>query len=418
VPTLLFGSSASFEDLSDAWTHLTLVFFPEPVLAADWRKWFDVRWLNAAPLTEARTRIPELILPQGTDEAARQWMDYERLCVKDQSAEEAAHVAVEPITAEIKATAADGTSIPTVSTENKLPKVSPVYRKLAQLFEMGHLVSVDKSTRLQPFEVPVKPKWFGLESLKQIGLAKWQVSYHISALTKDELKQLENRRKKTGELLDLFSFSLADGQRWMPKTAEELFRRENSRSDTEAKGILSKLIAGDLDKFMAGRKKSVSEDANRMYRDLFPGGNLSEEALDEIMTALKARFEAATAEQRSFLPQLSFSRVSLSLPEDSEGKAVFRSSLHLLLSIVQYPRKAFINARYFAQGMRAKPLEILKAMNVLDDPFVGKFGQYDVQDMAEAELIEVEAIETSGAEAEEKCQQLFKMLGHKIGGWN
>src|SRR6185295_7006445 len=119
------------------------------------------------------------------------------------------------------------------------------------------------------------------------------VSYHISALTGEELKQLENRRKKTGELLELFSFSLADGQRWMPSAAEELFRREHARINIEAKGILSTLISGDLVKFMAGRRKTVSEDANRIYRDLFPDRNLSEDALNEIMDALKKRFEEA-----------------------------------------------------------------------------------------------------------------------------
>ncbi len=168
---------------------------------------------------------------------------------------------------------------------------------------------MDKTTRLAPFEVPVKPKWFGLETLKQIGSVKRQVSYKITPLTKEELKQLETRRTKTSELLELFSFSLADSQRWMPKAAEELFQQENSRVNTEAAGILSKLIAGDLDKFMVGRRKAVGEDANRMYRDLFPDKELSDDALDEIMDALKKRFEGA--QKRSFLPQLSFSRVSL-----------------------------------------------------------------------------------------------------------
>src|SRR5207244_1179409 len=170
----------------------------------------------------------------------------------------------------------------------------------------------------------------------------------------------------------------------MPKTTEELFRLENSRIDTEAKGILSKLIAGELDKFMAERRRSVSEDANRMYRDLFPGGSLSEDALDEIMAALKARFEEA--KQRSFLPQLSFTRVSLPQPEDSEWKSHLASALHLLLSIVQYPRKACRNGRYFAQGMTAKPRQILKAMNLLDDPFIEKFDKYEAESIAEAEL--------------------------------
>lgn len=226
------------------------------------------------------------------------------------------------------------------------------------------------------------------------------------------MKQLENRRKKTSELLELFSFSLADSQRWMPKAAEELFRQENSRVNTEAAGILSKLIAGDLNKFMEGRRKAVGEDANRMYRDLFPDKKLSDDALDEIMDALKKRFEGA--QQRSFLPQLSFNRVSLPQPQDSAWKSLLGSALHLLLSIVRYPRKACKNGIYFARGMTAKPPDILKAMSLLNDPFVEIFDRYEARDRAEAELEEVDAIESSDLSADEKCQQLFKLLGHEI----
>jgi len=423
VPIVMFGSSANFEDPSDDNAHLTLVFSPEPLLAAEWQKWFDVKWLKAARLTEERTRIPALVLPKGTLEAAEKWRTYEHILsenakLDDPKANEglqpqvAVQVTVDPVTNEIVAKTADGTPVPTVSAENNLPKVSPVYRKLSQLLDMGHLVSVDKTTRLAPFEVSVKPKWFGLETLKQIGSVKRQVSYRISALTEDELKQLENRRKKTSELLELFSFSLADSQRWMPKAAEELFRQENSRVNTEAEGILSNLIAGDLNKFMEGRRKVVGEDANRMYRDLFPDKKLSDDALDEIMDALKKRFEGA--QQRSFLPQLSFNRVSLPQPQDSAWKSQLGSALHLLLSIVRYPRKACKNGIYFARGMTAKPPEILKAMNLLNDPFVEVFDRFETRDRAEAELDAVETIESSDISADEKCQQLFMLLGHEM----
>lgn len=412
-PIVMIGSSANFEGRpSDNDAHFTIVFAPEPLLAADWQKWFDVKWLKAVRLNKERTNIPAIVLPKGTLEAVQKWQEFEHLCLDKAHGQEFIEVDVDPATDEIVATTTDGTPVPTVSAENKLPKVSPVYRKLAQLLDMGQLVSVDKTTRLAPFEVPVKPKWFGLETLKQIGSVKRQVSYRISALTEDELKQLENRRKKTSELLELFSFSLADSQRWMPKAAEELFRQENTRVNTEAAGILSKLISGDLNKFMEGRRKAVGEDANRMYRDLFPDKKLSDDALDEIMDALKKRFEGAL--QRSFLPQLSFNRVSLPQPQDSAWKSQLGSSLHLLLSIVRFPRKACKNGIYFARGVTAKPPVILKAMNLLNDPFVEIFDRDDASEQAEVELEKVDSIESSESPPEVKCHELFKILGHEI----
>lgn len=411
LPTMLIGSSASMEDIRQETTHFTVAFIPDPILATEWTKWFDVRWLKAVRLTESRARIPHLVLPKGSPEAEQEWEAYERL-FGDEKPDVEVSFSIDPSTGEVIANGTDGKPVATISTEQKLPKVSPIYRKLAQLLDMGHLVSVDKTTRLLPFEVSVKPKWFGLDTLKQIGSVKRQISYRISALTEDELKQLENRRKKTSELLDLFSFSLADSQRWMPSTAEDLFRQEIGRINTEAKGILSKLIAGDLDKFMAGRRKSVGADANRMYRDLFPDQNLSEEALNEIMAALKKRFEEA--QQKSFLPQLSFNRVSLPQPQDTAWKSQLGSALHLLLSIIRYPRKASRNGIYFARGMTAKPPQILKAMNLLDDPFTTIFDQSAARDKAESELATVDAIGASDATAESKCEQLFDFLGHQL----
>lgn len=406
IPTMLFGSAASMETQAHHPNHLTLGFLPEPILAAEWVKWFDVRWLTAARLTERRAMIPHLVLPEGTIEAAQKWEAYERLCDEEQPEEEIVEVSVDPITGDVSAKGADGKQVATLSTDNDLPKVSPVYRKLSQLLDKGHLVSVDKTTRLRPFAVPVTPKWFGLETLKQIGSVKRQVSYHISALTEEELKDLEDRRTKTSELLDLFSFSLADRQHWMPSAAEELFGVENARINTEAAGILSKLISGDLDKFMAERRKTVSEDANRMYRDLFPDGTLSKYALDEINFALKKRFQEA--QERSFLPQLSFNRISLPQPQDAEWKSQLGSALHLLLSIVRYPRKACRTG--FAQGMTAKPTQIIKVMDVLNDPFVKDFDRPDARGRAEAELEMVDAIEDADVPAEEKCEQLFELL--------
>jgi hypothetical protein len=148
-----------------------------------------------------------------------------------------------------------------------------------------------------------------------------------------------------------------------------------------------------------------------MYRDPFPDRKLSEDAIDEIMLALKQRFEQAEA--RSFLPQLSFTRVSLPQPQDTAWKSQLGSALHLLLSIVRYPRKACRNVPYFARGMTAKPQQILAAMNVLNDPFLDRFEKYEAKGIAETELEKTDEIQASDATVEDKCEQLLMLLGHK-----
>ena len=92
------------------------------------------------------------------------------------------------------------------------------------------------------------------------------------------------------------------------------------------------------------------------------------------------------------------------------------SALHLLLSIVRYPRKACRNGPYFARGMTAKPLDIVKAMNLLDDPFVEEFDGRDAKDIAEVELKKTDEIEASEDLAETKCEQLLSLIGQGIPG--
>jgi hypothetical protein len=77
---------------------------------------------------------------------------------------------------------------------------------------------------------------------------------------------------------------------------------------------------------------------------------------------------------------------------------------------VRFPRKACRNGDNFARAMRSKPTEIIKAMDVLDDAFVKDFEKPQAGARAEAELDFVDAIENAGAAAEEKGEELFKLL--------
>ncbi len=61
--------------------------------------------------------------------------------------------------------------------------------------------------------------------------------------------------------------------------------------------------------------------------------------------------------------------------------------------------------------MTAKPIQIIKVMDVLNDPFIKDFEKPDAKVRAEAELEMVDAIEDSDLPAEKKCELLFELLG-------
>jgi len=378
------------------------VFLPTPSGGRWWAANFydDV----SRALFAAAFRIEAV--PEGTAEAAARWREYVRACSSSKEQQQAS-ITVDPITGRVSATA-NGQPVETVSQQCDLPTLSPIYRKLSNLFDKGNLVSIDKATRLPPLEVPVKPKWFGLETLTQIGSVKRQISYHISALKDQELKQLETRRKKIADLLDVLTFSLADDQRWMPETAQELFRKEVERVNTDAKTLLGNLITGDVNAFLISRRDVVRDDANRMCRDLFKDREVSKDALDEIMADLHKRF--VRAQSKPFLPQVSLTKVSLPHPQGNTWVSQFGAAYNLLLSIIRYPRKAHQSGPFFGRGLQAKPEEILKAMNVLNDPFALRFDERGAKQQAEDDLALCDQIDKSEDAPDVKCERLFKML--------
>jgi hypothetical protein len=64
--------------------------------------------------------------------------------------------------------------------------------------------------------------------------------------------------------------------------------------------------------------------------------------------------------------------------------------------------------------MKAKPSQIIKVMDILNDPFIKDFDKPDARERVAAELKTIDAIEASEIVAEQKCEQLFELLGHNI----
>jgi hypothetical protein len=70
----------------------------------------------------------------------------------------------------------------------------PLAPTLARILSKGHIVTIDKSSRTPPLELPVKAEWLGVESLRSVGLLSRETKYRLRIFDAKTHKDLNNRR--------------------------------------------------------------------------------------------------------------------------------------------------------------------------------------------------------------------------------
>lgn len=411
-----------------------MLYEPRPLELDRWCEWFDDLWRRSASLCPETIRIPRLVPAQGSPKAQKLWEDYVGTCFANvlQRSEERvdeeredrpgtltgqkqAPVPVRSSVGEESATATRPGSSPT--GELGLPRLGQLERRLVELYEKGMLVAIDKYSRTPPVDVPVKPEWLGVDRLRRVGAASRRVEYRVSVFDEADLRRLQAWKDKTRELLSKFSYALADGQRWMPHSARELFKRALDAANAEAVEGVNMIIKGDMDGFLKKRQEVVVRDLEVLYQEYHPGKSLPRDVIDNVLEELRKRIEGLCRER--FLPQVTYARVSFE-PASGEGwQSAWGQALRLLHSIAEYPRKA-ITDRFFFRGFPATISigldELLQAMDVCNDVVVrevlsSRYVTRDLEVRALNELKRLNAIMGSDKlDAREKCQEILRII--------
>lgn len=276
---------------------------------------------------------------------------------------------------------------PSVTAELGIPRLDPLEKRMAQLYEKGFLISFDKESRIRPLEIPVKPEWLGVETLRRVGAATRRVAYRVSIFDEADLRSLQRKREAARELLRRFSFSLADGQWWIPDRAVPLFKKELERVNSEGLEQLRKTIGNDAKKFIENRKEKILKDMETMYQEFHPGQPLPEESSNYVLSAVDDRLHEIGKER--LLPKVSYAAVRFPLMAETRWQSPWAQALTLLSDIAEFPRKA-ITDRFFLRGIRVDIEELLEAMDVCKDVIVRMWreGSYvKVKDCAAKELV-------------------------------
>ena len=410
LPYLLWTTSSGNFGLSDtevAEAHL--VTEPDLLVVDGFVSWFCHLAAEAAPLTASTAHIPDLVPAQGTQEAAEMWDRYASLCFVDTVVAQVSFIESATAKSRLAATPQSAKIVEDkLREELQIPQADPLFHPLIQLFERGDLVTIDKGTRIPPFEVPIKAEWFGIPSFREVGVVSREVRYKISVLDERTNRALDARRKGTSDLREKFSFPLADGSRWMPHKAKSLFEVELKRHEEEGKKLLGSVVSGTPEDWVESKRDLVTRDANRQYEEFHPGKRMPAETINEILNALTERFRKATS--GTFLPKVSYVKTSFRLGGDSKQVSDWATARTLLRAVAGYPRAALKNQAYFFRGLKVNQKDLVTAMNVADDRLLARWSQPTLIETALEELEVLDQIDESEQSDHDKCKLLLDLL--------
>lgn len=373
------------------------------------RKWFDCLWSVAGPLRpEIAASMPRLILPDGDMEASLLWNAFRNQCLNQGAKQHA------PVRGEVDPEPGVGTQVdeqggrvPSPTDEIGVPRLDHLAEKVARMFDLGSLVSIDKLSRIPPLEAPIKPEWFGVDSFRQTGMVRAETSIKVAPFVEPTLKKIDRLRRVSGELLPRYSFSLADGIRWIPRKAIPLFESALSAANKDAKELLNETVGDNVEAFLVSQRDRIRADAQSMYEAYHPGGKLPESAVDKILNELKARLDKTGADK--IIPQVAYSPVAFNPSQSSEWSSPWGQAFALLKGIAEFPRKAMTD-RFFWRGIKTDEEDLVEAMDVAGDYLVKEYGGRIAERQALNELNLIKQLEDADNDAKKKCEALLSLI--------
>lgn len=407
VVHILTGPSEDFGLSPKNDGHINFVFRGDPVLVEGFKRWFDFLWANSREITaDGVAQIPDLVIPEGSEEGARLWRDYMRVCTNPDETPEGPVAEVDPDTGDVKVKDKDGKEVTPPTEEGGIKKLDPLAEFVARLYEKGSLVSIDKLSRIPPLDAPLDPSVFGDASELQRGNVTRKVSMRVSIIDDKTLKEIDKRRQGLRTLLTKFTFGLADNMRWMPDTACKLFEAELNRINDEGQKLISDLLKGDIDAFINAKRADLVADINAMYAELGKSGQVTENEINRVIESLKERL--VKAQSANFMPKLSYSAVSFKT-SDNMMASPWGQAYSLLSDITNFPRKALTDS-FFFRGLKVKEDDLIEAMNVADDSLCRDLGARGIRDRCRSELDLLSRIEKEPLESRQRCELVCRIL--------
>jgi hypothetical protein len=218
---------------------LNLVFQPDDAMRDAWRRWFQYLFSAAAALTPETSEIPHLMPAKGDPEAAVLWEAFKLACAGQ--GDERAAPRIDPKTGEVTADPNGEKTVPWDGGKTALDAVAQVFQ---QVYANGWLVTVDEATRIKPLAIPVKATLLGQQSERIVGALKQKQSFTLQVLDDTVDKAIEKCRKVT-DLMELLTYPLSQGNRWLPDAAKGLLEKELAARNVQGQKVLWDALGGN-----------------------------------------------------------------------------------------------------------------------------------------------------------------------------
>ena len=411
-PILFFGTTPNLSIAQSDSTHLNLAFRADPLLTAEWSRWLDTTWAEAAALTESTARIPSLVPARGSADAAALWSEYCKLLVHEPQQPEQEETAT-PDEHDSESSAENATQKEagdqTPSESIGIHKLDELADRVTQLFQSGKQVVIDHESIVKPLKVSVTPDLFGQSREYWEGPVGQFQSFQISTFSKAELKLIEKYRTCSQALLEKLGLPLGSGMHWMPARMISIYEGEIASKDEEAKNALNRLIGKHSRTYVDGKKEEIEEYIRRTYKRLSGNGNPPQKVLDEVLNRLLTRIDNAL--NSSLLAQPTYSEYRPVLYGQGSLEAHWAQVQRLVLALTRFPRKALYRRDILA-GMATSKSEILQAMNIADDEIL-KIAQYEEYQARRESIRDLESlnwIAKSNIKARDRCKAYFMII--------
>lgn len=379
-----------------------MVLQPDDGLRNEWRKWFQFIFSSAAPLTAETAQIPHLVPAEGDPAAAVMWAAFSNRCLGSEE-DEVAKPKVDPETGEILAEP-DGAAVK--PWDDDKTKLDPLAQLLQQVYSNGYLVTIDESTRIKPLAIPVKAALLGQQSERTVGALTQRQSFQLQVLDAAVANEIEKCRSVT-DVIDLLSYLLSLGNRWLPETAKGLLEKELTARNERGCVMLTEALGGnDVAQFIKRRRDSIRDDLDAMYRQLGQGTSVPNDKVESVLDEIQDRLTRALSGR--ITPRVIYNRIA---PPDLTANAPSENWSQpscLLLRSARLMREAHTNS-YFPRrfkGLSFMEEDFRAAMNIFDDAIVKAS---DLQ-QARTELSDLEKIENNSEGPKEKCIAIWRII--------
>jgi hypothetical protein len=391
-----------------------MVLRADPELTHSWRNWFNYTFAISKALSADLCSIPYLAPARGTIEAMQSWQEYQSLFTKQD--ELIAVQVLDETTGEITLQINGKTVTPFDDGKLKLDAITLLFQKI---YKSGSLVTIDESSRLKPIAVPVKAMLLDEDQEKSIGAVTRKQSFTLHVLDKKADKRIEKCRS-IGDVLELLTISLSNGNRWIPESAKEILNKELDHRHKEGlKLLLSSIGVSEIPKssetrpvlqdYIKRKADLLCKDLDSMYQELGKGNHVPPDKVVVILNNAISRLE--TALSKKIPPSVIFNQVLAPDLSPTAPDSNWAQPLEMLYQTSCAIRKGLTD-QYFNRAFKGLSFtsdEFLPAIDVFGDCIL----KDSDSKKAEEELGYIQYIFDLDEKNKKKCELLYSVISNR-----